>query len=183
MPAVIERGRRAGLRHFLFGSTPDVLNLLESRLRTLIPEVEIVGAYAPAIGEEHSPQAIASIRSTRPDIIWIALGAPRQEMWMHRHVSDLEPALVLGVGAAFDFLAGTKSRAPRLLRNTGFEWLHRLLVGARKAWSEVPKGEQRLHAARLPPPHSAKAVRSLDGRPRCPRRDRRMHRGAVASPR
>ena len=127
MPAVMEQGRRAGLRHFLFGSTPDVIGLLESQLRKLIPGVEIVGAHAPAIDEEHSPESLAYIRSTRPNIIWIALGAPRQELWMHRHASELEPALLLGVGAAFDFLAGTKSRAPRSLQDTGFEWLHRLL--------------------------------------------------------
>lgn len=126
MPAVMERGRPAGLRHFLFGSTPDVIRLLESRLRNLIPGVEIVGAHAPAITEEHLPSSLVRVKSTRPNIIWVALGAPRQELWMQRHAPDLRPALMLGVGAAFDFLAGTKPRAPGLLKDSGFEWLHRL---------------------------------------------------------
>ena len=126
MPAVLARGRKVGLRHFLFGSTPIVLRLLETRLKQEVSGVEIVGSCAPEPGEEHSPEVLAKIRSARPHVVWVALGAPRQELWMHRHVRALEPAVALGVGAAFDFHAGTKTRAPRWLQNAGLEWLHRL---------------------------------------------------------
>jgi N-acetylglucosaminyldiphosphoundecaprenol N-acetyl-beta-D-mannosaminyltransferase len=127
MPAVLARGRMAGLRHFLFGSTPAVLASLEARLDQAVPEAEIVGARAPEPGAEHSREALTSIRLARPDIIWVALGAPRQELWMHRHALEFEPAIALGVGAAFDFWAGTKSRASKWVQDAGLEWLHRLV--------------------------------------------------------
>jgi N-acetylglucosaminyldiphosphoundecaprenol N-acetyl-beta-D-mannosaminyltransferase len=126
MPVVLAKGREVGMRHFLFGSTPAVLGLLESRLEQAFSGVEIVGARAPEPGAEHLPEALASIRSARPDVVWVALGAPRQELWMHRHADELQPSIALGVGAAFDFHGGTKPRAPKWLQNAGLEWLHRL---------------------------------------------------------
>ncbi len=113
------------LRHFLFGSTARVLSQLEDRVTAAVPGLELVGALAPAPAREHDPVVIEAIRSAQADVIWVALGAPKQELWARRHAESLAPALVVGVGAAFDFHAGTKPRAPRWMQNAGLEWLHR----------------------------------------------------------
>jgi N-acetylglucosaminyldiphosphoundecaprenol N-acetyl-beta-D-mannosaminyltransferase len=132
MPAVIAQGRTAGVRHFFFGSTPAVLSALELRLQELVPGAAIVGAYAPEPGAEHSSESLAAVVRAQPDIVWVALGAPRQELWMRRHAHELEPAVALGVGAAFDFHAGTKQRAPRWVQRVGLEWLHRFASEPRR---------------------------------------------------
>ena len=126
MLAVLETGRSIGLRHFLFGSTPRVLDALTRELEQKVPGVEIVGAYSPRPREEDSPEALSSITSAQPHIVWVALGAPRQELWLHRHAGEIN-AVGVGVGAAFDFHAGTKPRAPEWAQRSGFEWLHRFI--------------------------------------------------------
>jgi N-acetylglucosaminyldiphosphoundecaprenol N-acetyl-beta-D-mannosaminyltransferase len=75
---------------------------------------------------------VAQICETEPHVVWCAFGAPKQELWMHRNASALTPALVLGVGAAFDFHAGTKKRAPVWMQRAGLEWLHRLCSEPRR---------------------------------------------------
>ena len=129
MPLVVEAGRDLGVRHFLLGSTDDVLARVEQTLRKRFPGVAIAGTYSPPFRETAGgdAQAIATIRAAATDIVWCALGAPKQELWMHRHAAALPGVLLVGVGAAFEFLAGTKARAPQWMRNGGLEWLHRLL--------------------------------------------------------
>ncbi len=126
MPAVVDRGREAGLRHALFGSTPPVVNALVRSLQERFPGAEIVAACAPGPGEEDAGEWLARLVSARPHVVWCALGAPRQELWMARRAGELAPALVLGVGAAFDFQSGNKKRAPACMRQAGLEWLHRV---------------------------------------------------------
>jgi N-acetylglucosaminyldiphosphoundecaprenol N-acetyl-beta-D-mannosaminyltransferase len=126
MRAVLDRGRAHGLRHALFGSTPDVVAALTGRLRERFPGVEIVAALAPARGEEDDVRVFRRVVTTRPHVVWCALGAPRQELWMARSAREFAPAIVLGVGAAFDFHAGAKERAPAWMQQVGLEWLHRL---------------------------------------------------------
>jgi N-acetylglucosaminyldiphosphoundecaprenol N-acetyl-beta-D-mannosaminyltransferase len=132
MPAVIDRGRAHALRHVLFGSTRAVLDRLELRLLHEFPEALIVRAVSPAPGEESSLESLAVIRAADADLVWVALGAPKQEVWMRRHAQELAPALLVGVGAAFDFGAGTKRRAPHCLQRLGLEWLHRLASEPRR---------------------------------------------------
>lgn len=128
MPRVVDIGREAGVRHFLFGSTPAVTLGVDRALRERCPGAEIVGRYSPpfSTGGEVEPSSIAAIAAARPDIVWCALGAPKQELWMHEAAPMLPGVVLLGVGAAFDFLAGTKKRAPGWMRDSGFEWAHRL---------------------------------------------------------
>jgi N-acetylglucosaminyldiphosphoundecaprenol N-acetyl-beta-D-mannosaminyltransferase len=128
MLSVLDRGREQGLRHVLVGSTDPTLERLSARIRAQLRDVEIVGTLAPPFGDtsEWSDEAIAKIRSWRPDIIWLALGAPKQEVWMRQYASAVSPALIIGVGAAFDFHAETKQRAPAWMRRAGLEWAHRL---------------------------------------------------------
>jgi N-acetylglucosaminyldiphosphoundecaprenol N-acetyl-beta-D-mannosaminyltransferase len=132
MPRVLDRGRAKGLRHFLFGSTPETLAALTARLSLNHPGIELVGAWAPARGEENSDASIERITAAAPHVVWVALGAPKQECWMHRHADEIAPAITLGVGAAFDFLAGRKRRAPDWMQHAGLEWAHRLMIEPRR---------------------------------------------------
>jgi N-acetylglucosaminyldiphosphoundecaprenol N-acetyl-beta-D-mannosaminyltransferase len=132
MTLVFELGEERGLRHYLFGSTPDVIRRLEATLSSAHKNARIVGAVSPPFGslfDEHALQAVEAIRRAEPDIVWCGLGAPKQELWMNRFASLLAPAVLLGVGAAFDFHAGTKRRAPEWMQKSGLEWAHRF-------WSE-----------------------------------------------
>jgi N-acetylglucosaminyldiphosphoundecaprenol N-acetyl-beta-D-mannosaminyltransferase len=132
MAAVIERGIVFGLRHYLLGSTTKVLADLERNLRARFPEVELVGSAGP-FGDQATLDAVTSaIRELKPHVVWCAFGAPKQELWMRRNAAALAPAVVLGVGAAFDFHAGSKRRAPVWMQRAGLEWLFRLATEPRR---------------------------------------------------
>ncbi len=138
MPAVLDRGREDGLRHFLFGSTQPILDALKARLLTLFPGVEIVGTAAPSAGDEDLAEVVDQIRASEPHLVWIALGAPKQELWAQRHGTHLSSSLLMSVGAAFDFIAGAKPRAPKWMQTNGLEWLHRLATEPRRlGWRYV----------------------------------------------
>ncbi|MDW8339661.1 MAG: WecB/TagA/CpsF family glycosyltransferase, partial [Thermoleophilia bacterium] len=130
MPTVIDIGRASRLRHYLLGSTPETLARVEATLRSRYPGVEIVGASSPPFASEVevSPAVLDAIRDADPEIVWCALGAPKQELWMHQASPSLPTQLLVGVGAAFDFLAGSKPRAPLWMQHGGLEWLHRLMT-------------------------------------------------------
>lgn len=132
MPTVLDRGRQYGLRHVLLGSTRAVLNRLETNFEREFPGVAIVDAIAPAPGEEHSLAVLERIGAADPHIVWVALGAPKQELWTKRHASYFTSSLLAPVGAAFDFNAGTKPRAPEWMQRHGLEWLHRLTSEPRR---------------------------------------------------
>jgi N-acetylglucosaminyldiphosphoundecaprenol N-acetyl-beta-D-mannosaminyltransferase len=74
------------------------------------------------------------LRRTKPHILWVGLGAPKQELWMSRMAGQLEVPVMVGVGAVFDYLAGTKPAAPTILRRVGLDWLFRLAVEPRRLW-------------------------------------------------
>ena len=126
MPAVLDRGRTSGLRHFFFGSTRPVVDAVAARVLSLFPGVEIVGTAAPNKGDEDLAELLDQILVSQPHVVWVALGAPKQEVWAQRHQADFRSSLLLPVGAAFDFIAGTKPRAPEWMQRNGLEWLYRL---------------------------------------------------------
>jgi N-acetylglucosaminyldiphosphoundecaprenol N-acetyl-beta-D-mannosaminyltransferase len=132
MPIVLDRGRGHGIRHALFGSTPKVLQLLRQRIESNFPGTEIVTACSPDAGKENEPDVLHALNVTNAQIIWCALGAPKQELWMARHAAALAPSVLIGVGAAFDFHAGTKTRAPAVMQRLGAEWLYRLATEPRR---------------------------------------------------
>ncbi len=124
-------------RHFLFGSTPETLDKLQTVIRRLNPDVHIVGAVAPpfrALTQSEEDEVLEEIRRSGASVIWVGLGMPKQELWTYRVKNRLPGVTLLGVGAAFDFLAGTKSQAPSWMRDSGLEWLHRLLQEPRRLW-------------------------------------------------
>jgi N-acetylglucosaminyldiphosphoundecaprenol N-acetyl-beta-D-mannosaminyltransferase len=133
MPAVIDRGRRWRLRHFFLGSTPDVLDSLVDRLEHTYPGVEIVGTFSPPFSDGPAlGEAAAVVARSCADLIWVALGAPKQELWLRLNSGQLRSTLALGVGAAFDFHAGAKDRAPIWMQHVGIEWGHRLIREPRR---------------------------------------------------
>lgn len=126
MPAVVDRGRRHGLRHGFVGSTPEVVTRLTRNLLAVFPGADVVLQSAPAPGDEEDPSLLERIRSSGCHVVWLALGAPKQECWMRRQATGGTMPLTVGVGAAFDFHAGTKQRAPQWVRRAGLEWAHRV---------------------------------------------------------
>jgi N-acetylglucosaminyldiphosphoundecaprenol N-acetyl-beta-D-mannosaminyltransferase len=135
MPRVIEAGQEAGLRHYLYGSTPEVLERLEERLRERYPRAVIAGRMSPPFRElddEEHDRIAAEIAASGADLVWVGLGLPKQDEWLRRNAALIAPAVGLGVGAAFDFLSETKPRAPKWARDVGLEWLHRLMTEPRR---------------------------------------------------
>ncbi|NUR74806.1 MAG: WecB/TagA/CpsF family glycosyltransferase [Thermoleophilia bacterium] len=132
MLAVARAGAPYGLRHAFFGGTRETLAALEQRLTAEVPGLLICESVAPPFAplDTLGPH-IDAIRQAGADVVWVALGAPKQEIFMARHAAGLG-GLALGVGAAFDFLSGSKSRAPRWMQRTGFEWAHRLASEPRR---------------------------------------------------
>jgi N-acetylglucosaminyldiphosphoundecaprenol N-acetyl-beta-D-mannosaminyltransferase len=129
MPRVIDLGRERGLRHFLFGATSNILERLEQNLHERFPGAHFVGRSAPPFRAMSAPEerdAVAAIRAAEPHIVWIGLGTPKQDLWMHRLSPDLGATLAMGVGAAFDFISGNRPRAPMWMQESGLEWLHRM---------------------------------------------------------
>ena len=129
MPAIFALSKETGYRHYFYGSSEETLEKLRHKLKQEWPYLNIVGMYSPPfapMSAAEDDETIARINAAKPDFIWVALGAPKQETWMHAHSGKL-CGLMVGVGAAFDFLAGTIRRAPRLLQGMYLEWLYRLV--------------------------------------------------------
>lgn len=129
MPRMFELSKEHGYRHFFYGSSEETLRKLECNLHECYPYLNIVGMYSPpyrALTEEEDSEIIEKINASQPDFIWVALGAPKQEKWMYNHKGKVN-GIMLGVGAAFDFEAGTVKRAPKWMQEMCLEWLHRLM--------------------------------------------------------
>ncbi|MDJ0496952.1 MAG: WecB/TagA/CpsF family glycosyltransferase [Acidimicrobiia bacterium] len=126
-----------GWKHYLYGSSRATLDRLRKAISEFAPDAEIVGAVSPPFREltpdEHD-EALARITASGADVVWVGLGMPKQELWMHHAKQSLPGIALLGVGAAFDFLAGTVKQAPAWMQRTGFEWLYRLLQEPRRLW-------------------------------------------------
>jgi|SRR5580658_323841 N-acetylglucosaminyldiphosphoundecaprenol N-acetyl-beta-D-mannosaminyltransferase len=126
-----------GYRHFFYGGGPGVAEELARRMRARFPGLEIAGTYVPPFRPttaEEDQEIIGIINDARPDFVWVGLSTPKQEHWMARFRPKLEAAILLGVGAAFDFHSGNKPQAPRFIRRSGLEWLFRLGTEPRRLW-------------------------------------------------
>ena len=129
MPKVFEMSKEKGYRHFFYGSTEDTLTMLRKRIEDKYPYLNIVGMYSPPfrkLTDEEDIEIIERINEAYPDFVWVALGAPKQEIWMAEHKGKIN-AIMLGVGAAFDFEAGTVKRAPKWMQELCLEWFYRIM--------------------------------------------------------
>jgi N-acetylglucosaminyldiphosphoundecaprenol N-acetyl-beta-D-mannosaminyltransferase len=130
-----ERAPEGGHRHFFYGGDPLVVETLVSRLVQRFPGLVIAGYRSPpfrALTQEEDAADVQAINKTRPDFVWVGLGMPKQEKWMAQHVGKIQATALLGVGAAFDFISGTKPQAPLWMQRSGFEWLFRLITEPRR---------------------------------------------------
>lgn len=122
-------------RHYFYGASPRVLELLVNRLQRRHPGLIVAGYRSPPfrpLSAAEDAADIAAINEARPDFVWVGLGMPKQERWMVEHLGKIDATALLGVGAAFDFHAGTKPRAPIWMQRSGLEWLFRLLTEPRR---------------------------------------------------
>jgi N-acetylglucosaminyldiphosphoundecaprenol N-acetyl-beta-D-mannosaminyltransferase len=135
MLAVCDAGRARGLRHYLYGGKPGVAEELGARLSARYPGLLVVGTFTPPFREldiSEMDRLKAEVASARPDIVWVGLGSPKQERFMAGPGRALDAALLVGVGAAFDFLSGRVRQAPRWMQRAGLEWLFRLFTEPRR---------------------------------------------------
>lgn len=135
MWALCERAAREVVPVFCYGSTDATLGLLAQRLRAAFPALKLAMASPPfrALSAEEDAAAVARINASGAGIVFVGLGCPKQERWMAEHRGHVN-AVMIGVGAAFDFHAGTVRRAPAWMRDNGLEWLHRLISEPGRLW-------------------------------------------------
>lgn len=134
MPEIFKLSEEKGYTHYFYGSTESTLAQLKKELKQKFPNLRIVGMYSPPFRElskEEDEQIVRQINEAKPDFVWVALGAPKQEIWMYQH-RDRINALMLGVGAAFDFLAGTVKRAPVWMQKLCLEWVYRIFQNPKR---------------------------------------------------
>ena len=121
---------------FFYGSTEETLAALKVKLLAAFPKLKIAGAISPPFRTLTSDEDVAfvdQINASGAGVVWVSLGCPNQELWMAAHRGRIN-AVMSGVGAAFDYHAGTIKRAPKWIQDAGFEWLYRLLSEPRRLW-------------------------------------------------
>lgn len=130
VPRLLERSAERGWRVYFLGGGPGVAALAREKLREVLPALQVVGVDAPRIEisdmRDGHNALVEQIAATKPDLVLVALGAPKQELWIDRVRESLSPAVLVAVGASLDFVAGTVKRAPRWMSRNGLEWLYRL---------------------------------------------------------
>ncbi|MDB5897353.1 MAG: hypothetical protein JWP22_3679 [Ramlibacter sp.] len=129
MPRLCAAAAEHQLRVYILGGMPGVADMAARRLIATNPGLQIAGTYSPPFGFEHDPAEndgiVAAIRKSGADLIFVGVGAPKQELWIHRHLGRFDKGVFLAVGAALDFCAGSARRAPRWMRASGLEWFYR----------------------------------------------------------
>jgi N-acetylglucosaminyldiphosphoundecaprenol N-acetyl-beta-D-mannosaminyltransferase len=137
-PALCARAADEGLSVFFLGGQPGAAELAQRKLEARSPRLRVVGTHCPPRGFEHDPvangRALDAVRTAAPDLLFVALGAPKQEKWLHAHLHELGVPVSLGIGASLDFQAGLVRRAPRWMQRSGLEWSYRLLQEPRRMW-------------------------------------------------
>jgi N-acetylglucosaminyldiphosphoundecaprenol N-acetyl-beta-D-mannosaminyltransferase len=137
MLEVMSRPEFVGYKHFLCGGDYGVAEELSTRLSVRFPNVRIAGTYTPpfcAMEEEEERKLLEMIQISRPDIVWVGLSTPKQELFMARYLSRLDTTLMIGVGAAFLFHTGKIRDSPSWIKRAGLQWLHRLLQEPSRLW-------------------------------------------------
>lgn len=137
MEAVCDAGRVVGLTHYFYGGKPGIAGQLAARLTERFPGLQVVGTFTPPfrpLDDDELAALRTDIAAKRPDVVWVGLSTPAQEKFMAGHSPLLDAGIMIGVGAAFDFLSGTVPQAPRWMQRSGLEWLHRLGTEPRRLW-------------------------------------------------
>lgn len=128
MESICSVSREKKTRIFLLGAKPGTAEKVKEILEIKYPGINIVGTFSGSPSEENFAPIQALIAETQPEILFVAYGAPRQEMWIHKHLPELQSVkIAMGVGGAFDFVSGMRRRAPKWMQRTGTEWAYRLI--------------------------------------------------------
>ncbi|MCS7251469.1 MAG: WecB/TagA/CpsF family glycosyltransferase [Thermoflexus sp.] len=131
MEALAARAAERGWRVFLLGAAAGVADRAAAVLQARYPGLVVAGTFAGSPRPEDAPVILERLRKARPNLLFVAYGAPQQDLWIARHQPELGVPVAMGVGGAFDFIAGMVPRAPRWMREAGLEWLYRLI---RQPW-------------------------------------------------
>ena len=137
LPALADRGRSQGLRHYFLGGALGTPDALAASLANRFPGLVVAGTHSPpfrTLTDEEDAVMVAAINEAEPDVVWIGLGSPKQEFWAAKLADRVHAPLVLPIGAAFDFHSGRLRRAPTWMRRVGLEWLFRLAMEPRRLW-------------------------------------------------
>lgn len=146
MRAVFAISVGKGYRHFLYGGNEGVAETLAEKLKQRFPGVQIMGTFCPPFRDltaQEDSKMIRTINQAQADIVWVGLSTPKQEHWMAKHTGLLNAPVLIGVGAAFDFLSDNKKQAPKWMQRSGLEWLFRLFSEPQRLWKRylttIPK--------------------------------------------
>ena len=140
---VLAATQNTGARHYFYGTTEENLAALRQAAAQQYPGLCIAGTHAPPfrpLSAEEEAEDIRRIREAKPDYLWVALGAPRQDYWVARHAARLDGMRVLAVGAALNFLTGQVRRAPEWMRKAGLEWAYRIWREPKQFWRYAKNG-------------------------------------------
>ena len=144
-PVVLERAAADGIPVGFYGGSPDVLARLQEIVKDRFPNLQITYAFFPPfrpLTKDEDEEVVAAINRSGARILFIGLNTPKQDYWMAEHKGRIQ-AVMLGVGAAFDFLAGSKRQAPRWMMQIGMEWFFRLCTEPRRLWKRYLKHNPR----------------------------------------
>lgn len=134
MEEIFKLSEKKGYTHYFYGSTEENLKKMKLRLNKKYPKLRILGMYSPPFKEKvelESEDKLKELNKINADFIWVGLGAPKQEKWMSYHENKVN-SLMIGVGAGFDYMAGTIKRAPRWMQKYSLEWVYRLIQDPRR---------------------------------------------------
>jgi len=137
MVAFCEQTQEKEPSHYFLGAGPGVAAQLAANLKMRFPRLSVAGFCSPpfrGLTCEEDDALIARINAARPEVLWVGLGCPKQEVWIEQHRHRLNVGVILGVGQAFDIHAGILKRAPRWMRDAGLEWFFRLCAEPRRLW-------------------------------------------------
>jgi N-acetylglucosaminyldiphosphoundecaprenol N-acetyl-beta-D-mannosaminyltransferase len=137
MQEIFSRVEFRSYSHYFYGGQPGVAEELATGLRRQYPWVKVAGTYTPPFREltaSEESQLISSINQLRPDIVWVGISTPRQDLFMRKILPHIHTRLMFGVGAAFDFLTGRIRNCPAWMKRAGLHWLHRLAQDPRRLW-------------------------------------------------
>jgi N-acetylglucosaminyldiphosphoundecaprenol N-acetyl-beta-D-mannosaminyltransferase len=158
VPLIAERAAREGWKLFLLGAGPGVAEQAAARLVERYPGLQIVGTYVGRPSPDEEEEIAERVNASGADILLVAYGAPRQDLWIARNRARLNVRVAMGVGGTFDFIAGVVPRAPRWMRRVALEWLYRLykqpsrwrrmLRLPRFVWAVLRHREQALNESR-----------------------------------
>lgn len=136
----LKRSNDKGYKNFFYGDTDETLEALRDKLKEQFPSLQISGTYSPPfrpLTPKEKEAEIELINQSGADVLWVGLGLPKQERWMYEHIDNLNVPVMVGVGAAFKFTAGTVRRAPIWVGNFGFEWVWRFAQEPKRVWRRI----------------------------------------------